>query len=283
MTTINQALNEARQKLRASSPSPAVDASILLSHAMGCSTTHLIAWPDKTLSQIHENTFNDLLQQRIEGKPVAYITGKKEFWSLTLSVTGDVLIPRPETETLIEFVMETFAGRNSMKVADLGTGSGAIACALALEHPQWDIIATDLSTAALDVARYNASAHKLDNIHFLHSRWFEAIADHDFDLIISNPPYVALDDPHLSAGDVRFEPESALTSGERGMDAITLLTRQSADYLSPDGWLIVEHGYDQQQAVADCFKQGGFEHIVQLTDLAGLPRMTAGQCVESNA
>lgn len=276
MTTISQALSDARHELLATSPSPAVDASVLLCHVLDCSPSHLIAWPDKELSQHQASQFSDVLQQRIEGKPVAYITGEREFWSLSLKVSSDVLIPRPETETLVEFVLEKFSNGPALNIVDLGTGSGAIACALAAEHPQWNIIATDASAEALKIAQLNASTHKLENIHFLHGPWFEPLAGLDFDLIISNPPYVALDDPHLIEGDVRFEPEAALASGKQGMDAITLLSRQAGNYLKPGGWLIVEHGYDQQQAVYDCFKQGGFKNIVQLTDLAGQPRVTAG-------
>lgn len=283
MTTINQALGDARHKLLATSPSPAVDASVLLCHVLGCSPSHLIAWPDKQLSQHHVSQFSDILQQRIEGRPVAYITGEREFWSLSLKVTSDVLIPRPETETLVEFTLETYSDSPVLSVADLGTGSGAIACALAVEHPAWNIIATDASIAALNIAQLNASAHKLENIHFLHGPWFEPLTGLDFDLIISNPPYVAIDDPHLTQGDVRFEPEAALASGKQGMDAITLLARQAGKHLKTGGWLIVEHGYDQQQLVYDCYKQGGFEDIVQLTDLAGQPRITAGRYCQSKA
>ena len=277
MTTINQALSGARNKLQTTSPSPAVDASTLLCHVLGCSPSHLIAWPDKELSQQQAVQFSDILQQRNAGTPVAYITGVREFWSLPLKVTRDVLIPRPETETLIDFVLERFSDKTALSVADLGTGSGAIACALAVEHPRWNITATDASIEALRIAQLNASAHKLENIHFLHGQWFEPLAALNFDLIISNPPYVALDDPHLKADDVRFEPEAALASGEQGMDAISLLSRQAGNYLKPGGWLIVEHGYDQQQLVYDCFKQAGFDEIVQLNDLAGLPRVTAGR------
>jgi len=283
VTTINQALGDARHKLLATSPSPAVDASVLLCHVLGCSPSHLIAWPDKQLSQHHVSQFSDILQQRIEGRPVAYITGEREFWSLSLKVTSDVLIPRPETETLVEFTLETYSDSPVLSVADLGTGSGAIACALAVEHPAWNIIATDASIAALNIAQLNASAHKLENIHFLHGPWFEPLTGLDFDLIISNPPYVAIDDPHLTQGDVRFEPEAALASGKQGMDAITLLARQAGKHLKTGGWLIVEHGYDQQQLVYDCYKQGGFEDIVQLTDLAGQPRITAGRYCQSKA
>jgi len=277
VTTISQALSDARHSLQATSPSPAVDASILLCHVLDCSSSHLIAWPDNQLSPHQATQFKQILQQRVEGKPVAYITGEREFWSLSLKVTSDVLIPRPETETLVEFVLEKFSGSPALTVADLGTGSGAIACALAVERPAWNIIATDSAIEALDIARHNASVHQLENIRFVHGHWLGPLADLDFDLIISNPPYVAIDDPHLAQGDVRFEPEAALASGKQGMDAITHLTLQAGQRLKAGGWLIVEHGYDQQQLVYDCYQQGGFEDIIQLTDLAGQPRVTAGR------
>ena len=277
MTTIRQTLSDAHQQLQKTSPSPASDASILLCHVLGCNGSHLIAWPEKELPPQLSAAFGRVLRRRLEGEPVAYITGEKEFWSLSLKVSADVLIPRPETETLIEFVLELYAGHSVIKVADIGTGSGAIACALAAEHPRWDIVATDISAAALEIASSNASAHQLDNLRFLQGAWFEPVREYDFDLIISNPPYVATDDRHLSEGDVRFEPGTALTSGAQGLDAITLLTRQAGAYLNSGGWLVVEHGYDQQKAVRDRFQQSGFEEIVQLTDLAALPRATAGR------
>ena len=220
VTTISQELSDARHSLQETSPSPAVDARILLCHVLGCSPSHLIAWPDNQLSPHQASQFKEILQHRVEGKPVAYITGEREFWSLSLKVSTDVLIPRPETETLVEFVLEKFSNSPAMTVADLGTGSGAIACALAAERPAWKIIATDSSTEALEIASHNASAHKLENIRFIHGQWFEPLADLDFDLIISNPPYVAIDDPHLAQGDVRFEPEAALASGKQGMDVL---------------------------------------------------------------
>ena len=281
--TLGQALGTARQRLQATSPSPAVDASILLCHVLGCSPGHLIAWPEKQLTQTQAKQFERILQQRIAGEPVAYITGAREFWSLSLKISSDVLIPRPETETLVEFALAKFPGSAHLAVADLGTGSGAIACALAAEHPQWDIVATDTSVAALEIARINAEAHKLGNIRFLQGTWFEPLAGHRFDLVISNPPYVANGDPHLEQGDVRFEPDSALVSGPLGMDAISLITGAAGQHLNTGGWLIIEHGYDQQQAVYDCFSQAGFEDIAQLNDLAGQPRMTAGRNAESIA
>jgi release factor glutamine methyltransferase len=277
VNTIKRALNDAYQQLQIASPSPAADASCLLCHVLDCNSAHLIAWPDKELTPPQAAEFADILQRRLTGEPIAYITGVKEFWSLSLKINQDVLIPRPETETLVEFVLDRFAGRSGMKIADLGTGSGAIACALAVEHPQWDIVATDISPTALQIARANAEAFKLDNIRFRRGSWFEAIADECFDLIVSNPPYVAEDDPHLTEGDVRFEPEFALAAGGQGLDAIRILSQQAGGYLQAGGWLVVEHGYDQRLAVQACFVQAGFDEIVQLTDLASLPRVTAGR------
>ena len=277
MTTISQALSDARQRLQTSSPSPTVDASSLLCHVLDCAPGHLIAWPEKELTPRQTAHFSDSLQQRARGRPVAYITGEREFWSLPLKVSEDVLIPRPETETLVEFVLQQFAACRELAVADLGTGSGAIACALAAEKPSWAVVATDASARALEIAQHNASKHGLDNIEFLQGQWFEPLHGRHFDLIVSNPPYVAEDDPHLSTGDVRFEPATALASGRHGMDAIRHLTQQAHTCLRPDGWLVLEHGFDQQPAVHACFSECGFDEITRLTDLAGVPRVTAGR------
>ncbi len=280
MNTIEQALRNARQALQSTSDSPSVDASVLLCHVLACDPAHLLAWPDKALTSDQQSRFRALLQRRQQGQPVAYIVGKKEFWSLSLRVSPDVLIPRPETETLVEFVLDRFSGQDAMNVADLGTGSGAIACAIASERPGWMIMATDASQAALEIARTNAARNGLENISFRPGHWFEPLDGMTFDLIISNPPYVAQGDPHLDQGDVRFEPESALASGTQGMDAIMHLAQQAPRYLENGGWLIVEHGFDQQKMVHDCFEQAGYETIIQLNDLAGQPRMTAGRHVE---
>lgn len=277
MTTISQALQQARQNLQASSPSPASDASILLCHVLDCSSSHLIAWPDKQLSSANEQHYNDIIQRRMLGTPVAYITGEKEFWSLALKVTPAVLIPRPETEILVEFALEVLRKKPTATIADLGTGSGAIACALASEHPGWKITATDASAEALAIAQHNADAHQLQNITFIQGNWCEALQQQDFDLIISNPPYVAIDDPHLDDGDVRFEPDGALSSGIKGMDDIELIAREAGAHLKPGGWLVIEHGYDQQQMVRDCFTSNGYVEITQQSDLADIPRITAGR------
>ena len=277
VVTTGEMLREARQRLQPSSPSPALDASVLLCHVLDCAPSHLIARPDRPLSPEQQSRFDQALQQRLHGRPVAYITGEKEFWSLSLSVTPDVLIPRPETETLVEFALAHFADTEPLEIADIGTGSGAIACALAIERPRWIITATDASAAALQVAHSNVSAFGLENVRLRHGCWYEPLAGLEFDLIVSNPPYVAAGDPHLSQGDVRFEPVAALASGEHGMDAITHLVQEARNHLKAGGWLAVEHGYDQQQQVYDRFADNGFANIIQLADLAGQPRVTAGR------
>lgn len=274
---IGETLLAATQRLQASSGSARIDAEILLCHVLSCNTAHLAAWPEKNLSLEQTQQFDQLITKRESGTPVAYLTGRREFWSLELDVSADILIPRPETETLVEFVLEHFSQQKNMHVVDLGTGSGAIALAIAHEHPDWKITATDISQDALTVAQKNADKHQIKNIEFRISHWFDALKDQSFDIIISNPPYVAENDPHLSDGDVRFEPASALVSGINGMDDIKAITTEVARYLKHNGWLILEHGYDQKKQVLDCFKAAGFKTIVQKSDLLNQPRMTAGR------
>lgn len=279
--TISNALSKATVLLEGSSPSARIDAEILLCHALGCNTAHLAAWPEKALTTEQTHHYNQLINQRESGSPVAYLTGKREFWSLELSVSPATLIPRPETETLVEFVLEQFAMQQEVQLVDLGTGSGAIALAIARERPHWVITATDISQDALSIARQNAERHHIRNVDFRISHWFETLSDKSFDIIISNPPYVAKNDSHLSTGDVRFEPVDALASGITGLDDIKAITSAAPKYLNDEGWLILEHGYDQKNQVYDCLKTAGFEPILQKYDLSNQPRMTAG-CYISN-
>lgn len=277
MPSIAQAIKEATQTLSETSDSARLDTEVLLCHALNCAATHLIAWPEKLLDDKQTQAFNQLIEQRRAGAPVAYLTGSREFWSLDFKVTPATLIPRPETETLVEFVLDKFSDQKKLKLIDLGTGSGAIAIAIASEKPDWEIIATDISTEALSIAAENAHNHQITNIKLVESNWFEQLDQQCFDLIISNPPYIAEQDKHLSQGDVRFEPLSALASGETGMDDIKYITAQSKEYLTPNGWLVFEHGYDQKQQVYDCFHDNNFHKIIQLTDLSGQARITAGR------
>jgi release factor glutamine methyltransferase len=273
---IAETLLAAIEQLQPSSVSARMDAEILLCHVLGCNSAHLAAWPEKKLISSQILQYNQLIDQRKAGMPVAYLTGSREFWSLKLDVSTSTLIPRPETETLIEFVLEQFGQQKKLRVADLGTGSGAIALAIASERPDWEITATDISQGALSIAQKNTEKYQVKNIEFIESHWFNALENKSFDIIISNPPYVAQDDPHLSKGDVRFEPMSALTSGIKGMDDIQTITANAGRYLNKNGWLIIEHGYDQKKLVQDCFEAAGFENIQQKSDLINQPRMTAG-------
>lgn len=273
MPSIQQALQWAQTQLHEDA---ALEASLLLCHVLQCDRAHLMAWPEKTLSAEQQQQYEQLVARRRQGEPVAYIKGEKEFWSRAFTVNPHCLIPRPETERLIEFVLQHFDRKQNLCVADLGTGSGAIAVTLACECPPWQITATDIDDDALALAQQNAKRHAANHIHFIKSDWFDALTQR-YDLIVSNPPYIASGDAHLQQGDVRFEPAAALASGDDGLDAIRQLCRQAGDFLNPDGWLIIEHGYDQKHAVYDLFFDNGFNNIQQLNDYAGNPRLSAGQ------
>lgn len=274
---IQQALRLGNQQLAATSPSARLDAQVLLGHVLQCNSAHLFTWPEKQLTNEQLASYQSLLQQRKHGTPVAHITGQREFWSLNLKVNNSTLIPRPETETLIEFILTKFTDKKNLKLIDMGTGTGAIAIALATEKPQWNIFACDISEQAIQLARLNSQQHQTDNITFIQSDWFNNITDNDFDIIVSNPPYIASDDVHLSQGDVRFEPKSALTAGDAGMDDIDYLCLHAKQHLRNHGYLIVEHGYDQKNAVFDCFTKNGYSDIEQRQDLSGHTRMTSGR------
>lgn len=274
---IQQALQYANDSLHASSPSARLDAQVLLTHTLQCNSAHLMAWPEKALDDKQLNDYQQLITQRVNGTPVAHLTGQREFWSLDFFVNDSTLIPRPETETLVEFILDKFSHHNSLNLLDLGTGTGAIAIAIAHEKPNWSLTASDKSSDAITLCEKNSESHNIKNLTITQSDWFENINDKNFDVIVSNPPYIAINDPHLTQGDVRFEPESALTSGEDGMDDIAYLCEQTPNHLKSNGWLIIEHGYNQQQAVAECFTKNHYRNIIQQQDLSNQPRMTAGQ------
>lgn len=274
---IQQALQLASQSLAESSVSATLDAQVLLSHILQCNTAHLIAWPEKDLSEQQQSEYQSLIQRRQQGLPVAHLTAQREFWSLDFAVNNSTLIPRPETETLVEFILDRFNNKKKLSMLDMGTGTGAIAIAIAKEKPQWNIVASEISEAALKLARENCNKHQANNITLIHSHWFNNITQNDFDIIVSNPPYIATDDPHLQQGDVRFEPESALISGETGMNDIEHICLHAKSHLKNNGWLIIEHGYNQKLQVADCFARNGFIQIEQKQDLSGHTRMTAGR------
>lgn len=253
-----------------------LDAQVLLTFVLQCNNAHLHTWPEKELDNKQQALFKQLLQQRQKGIPIAYLTGVREFWSLDFSVNNSTLIPRPETETLIEYILTNFNRADKLTVLDLGTGTGAIAIAIAYEKPGWNVCASDISEQALKLARQNSDFHHTDNVTFIHSNWFKKITRDDFDIIVSNPPYIAQDDPHLQQGDVRFEPQSALSSGKTGMDDIEHICLHAKNFLGDNGRLIIEHGYNQEKLVADCFASYGYTRIEQKQDMSGHTRMTAG-------
>ncbi|MES9838134.1 MAG: peptide chain release factor N(5)-glutamine methyltransferase [Candidatus Thiodiazotropha sp.] len=280
MTTLHQALKSAQQALAAlPHANPELEAALLLSHLLDKPRSHLFAWPEQELTEQQYQRYLQLIQRRLSHEPIAYITGQREFWSLTLKVNPHTLIPRPETELLVERSLHHLAQRPRCRIADLGTGSGAIALALASEHPQAEILATDISAEALAQARENSAGFGFDRISFHQGSWCEALPAKDrFDLIVSNPPYIEAGDPHLDQGDLPLEPELALVSGNDGLNAIRVIIRQVSDgRLNPGGWLLLEHGYQQAAAVQDLLNAAGFLRIATHRDLAGHPRVTEAQ------
>jgi len=245
-----------------------------LSDAKPKTKTWLFTWPENTLTAEQFQQFSHYLNKRSEGMPIAYITGKKDFWTLTLAVTSDTLIPRPETELLVECALEKISPAGKLKLLDLGTGSGAIALAIASERNNIDILATDISEAALKVAQKNAATQQLSNVSFCLSHWFDAIPKQTFDLIVSNPPYIAEHDLFLEENVKKYEPLSALHSAAEGLSDISQIISQCRNYLKPGGWLLFEHGYDQAQAVQSLLKKSEFTQIATIKDLNHLPRVT---------
>jgi release factor glutamine methyltransferase len=256
-----------------------LDAQVLLAHALGRDRAWLMAHASDPMARDDVDRFFALAKRRREGEPVAYLTGRREFWGLALAVTPAVLIPRPETETVLEAALARLPSDRSLRVLDLGTGSGAIALALAHERPLAHLTATDASDEALAVAAGNASRLGIANVRFARSDWYAQLpADATpFDAIVTNPPYVAIGDPHLGQGDLRFEPSAALLAGPDGLAALRTIVAGARARLAASGWLVVEHGYDQAAAVRALFNAAGFEALASLRDLAGIPRVAAGR------
>ena len=283
IVTIEQAIQHAKQQLIKTGllDSPLLDAELLLCHTLDVNRSYLFTWPEKELTTHQYEQFQQLIEQRLTHQPIAYILGNKEFWGLDLQVSSDTLIPRADTETLIEATLALKpANINQCKVLDLGTGTGAIALALKHEWPNSEITAVDFSLGALEVAKQNAINNQL-NVNFLHSNWFSALTAKDFDIIVSNPPYIEENDQHIFQGDVQFEPRSALTSGQDGLDDIRLIIDQAWSFLKSDGWLVIEHGYNQAQVMQQLFSDKGYQHYQLHKDLAGNPRISLAQKNES--
>lgn len=253
------------------------EAEILLGHALGRDRAWLFTHSHDVPDAESVLQFRRLMQARERGEPVAYLTGRRGFWTLDLLVTPDVLIPRPETELLVELALERFPVDVEFRVADLGTGSGAIALALASERPRARVLATDASLAALAVARQNAERLDISNVEFAHGDWCAALGDQKFDLIVSNPPYIEADDDHLGRGDLRFEPMTALASGSDGLHAIRNIVESVPEHLQEGGWLMFEHGYGQGGRVRAILGESGCSEIQTWRDIAGKERISGGR------
>lgn len=277
MARIDTLLEEAARQFT-DSDSPRLDAEVLLAHALHKPRSYLRAFAEVEPDAETEQDFALLVARRAAGEPVAHLTGQREFWSLPLQVTADTLIPRPDTELLVEQALEHIPANAGWRIADLGTGSGAIALAIASERPHCHIVACDLSTAALAVAQTNARQLGLNNIEFRHSDWCSALSeDEQFEIIVSNPPYIRAADPHLEQGDVRFESRLALVSGEDGLDAIRLILEQAKQHLVKGGWLLIEHGYDQGQSMRELFDSAGYLNAKTLQDSGQNDRLSLAQ------
>jgi len=275
MSRVSDSLAAAAQRLRGEEAR--IDAEVLLLHVLGKPRAWLYAHADDDLPAQQQAAFDALVQRRIAGEPVAYLTGSREFWSLHLDVSPATLIPRADTERLVELALDRLPRGQDLQVADLGTGSGAIALAIARERPQAQVVATDASAAALAVACGNASKNNIFNVEFIQGSWFAAVPGRRFDLIASNPPYIAAGDAHLSQGDLRYEPPGALASGADGLDDIRLIAAAAGAHLRDGGWLLLEHGYDQGAAVRALLQAAGFVDVATWQDLAGHDRVSGGQ------
>lgn len=274
MPSITQVIEDAIKQLKPVSDSARLDSELLLCSILKKDRTFLHAWPEQKLDTQQTTSFHKLLEQRLQGNPIAHILGERGFWSLNLKVTTDTLIPRPDTERLVELALERIPEKSQWKILDLGTGTGAIALSLAKEKPDCFITATDHSIAALDIAKQNATENKISNIEFIQSDWFVNINNQQFNMIVSNPPYIKENDPHLKQGDVRFEPLSALTSGKDGLNDIRTIIQNSQRQLKKNGVLLIEHGYEQAGAVCELLKAANFTQVDNFKDYNGNPRVS---------
>jgi release factor glutamine methyltransferase len=278
MPTLGEISTQAAQQLATLSDSPRLDAELLIADCLKISRSRFISNPESELDAQQLDLIQTSINRRARGEPVAYILGHKHFWDLQLSVSPAVLIPRPDTELLVETALTLYPAETAINVIDLGTGSGAIALAIAKARPHWHISATDESQAALALAIENAERYQLHNVSLLQSHWFDSLGENKkYELMISNPPYVAENDPHLQQGDVRFEPQSALVAGVDGLAAIRYLIPHSKPHLVTGGWLLLEHGYDQGERVHQLFIEHGYLDVQQKQDLAGHVRVTLGR------
>lgn len=272
MPEVRRALAEATEQL-----GERIDAELLLLHVLQQPRSWLFSHADDELAADVQTAFASLVERRVAGEPVAYITGSRGFWTLDLEVTPATLIPRPETELLVELALQRLPTDAACDVVDLGTGSGAIALAIARERPRARVIATDASTAALAVAQRNAQRHHIHNVTFAHGDWLAPLAGQHVDLIVSNPPYIEATDPHLGQGDLRFEPASALASGEDGLDDIRHIITDARSHLHRGGWLLFEHGWNQGEAARTLLTEAGYAEVFTAQDLERRDRVSGGR------
>lgn len=257
-----------------------IEAQCLLQQVLNVPRSYLLAHSEQELNASQQAAYDTLLQRRLLGEPVAHILGEREFFGSMFNVTPDTLIPRPETELLVELALQRIPVHGHFRVLDLGTGSGAIALSIAQGRPDAEVVAVDASEAALQVARGNAQRLGIANVNILCSNWFSALAGQRYDLIVSNPPYIAADDVHLDQGDVRFEPISALASGADGLDDIRRIIGDAGKFLANGAWLLLEHGYDQADKVRTVFGQCGFAEVFSAKDISGIERVSGGMLPE---
>ena len=269
---INRTLKAATLRLGNISETPRLDAELLLARAIDVTRSYLFAHPDDELDHAAAERFRQAVEKRASGMPLAYITGEKEFWSMSLIVSPDTLIPRPDTEVLVEQALSRIPRKAAYRILDLGTGSGAVALAIARDRPLCELLATDASAAALRIAEENARQLGIPNIEFLRGDWFAPLGRRSFHIIVSNPPYIATGDEHLD--DLRYEPAEALVGGPDGLDAIRIIAAHAGAFLEPEGILLVEHGDQQAEAVADLLLANGWRDVCNSRDIAGRPRVT---------
>lgn len=258
------------------SDSATLDAELLLCHCLGKERTYLYAWPESEVDADAEKRYRELIDRRQRGEPVAHLLGRRDFWSFSLAVDNSTLIPRPDTERLVEVALDLLRCDRAA-VLDLGTGTGAIALALAKEKPHWKLVGVDVADEAVALAQRNARDLEIINTEFFQSDWFANIPPRQFDLIVSNPPYIDAADPHLSEGDVRFEPRRALVAEQNGLAAIAEIAAHAQHYLKPGAWLLFEHGFEQAPAVRTLLSKHAFESITTWNDFGGRERVTGGR------